>query len=323
MSTVSTTALVDGGKAIALSVVFGMVVAFVPVLAILALPLVPIPVAYVTCRHRLLIGVLAAIGIGALSLLLAGPVNGLLVFLLAALVGIGSGMAIKHGAGRQKLLLILTGLFLAALVSWGAVGLVNAGMSPADAVSSVTDQVIKIGQQTPALFGGQQGLNQLRDTLSMIPYLLPALLLVAALALSAGMVFLTRRVFDRLGQAFPDGLPFRELRLHFSLAYAMIVGLICYLFSPYISADYSSAVYLTGLNLLIVSQALFFVQALAITHFFLGGFQVSRVKRVIVYTFLVLLQTTLSLPSWLGLLDIWIDYRRRFTRRTKPGPGQV
>ena len=301
-----------------MSVVFGLILAFAPVLSIAAVPLVPIPIAYVSRRHGLLVGVLASIGTGAICFLLSDPFSALLVFLLAALVGIGAGAALGRGIGRQWLLFAVSGLFLTAFVAWGAAALASAGMTPVDAVNSLTDQVVQAVQQSPALLGGQDWLGQLRDTMSMIPYLLPALLMVAAMGFAAVMIYMSRRFFMRMGLDFPEGGSFKDLRVHFSLAYAMIAGLVCYLVSPHIADAYSSAVYLIGVNLLIISQTLFFVQALSIAHFFLSRLKASRVRSVIVYICLGLLQVTLSLPSWLGLFDIWLDYRRRFTSRIKP-----
>ena len=60
---------------------------------------------------------------------------------------------------------------------------------------------------------------------------------------------------------------------------------------------------------------LFFIQGMAIASFFLWAYKVSRVKRVAVYICLVLLQLTLSLTSWMGLFDTWLDYRHRFIKK--------
>jgi uncharacterized protein YybS (DUF2232 family) len=316
LSGISTNALVDGGKAAGLSVLFGLVLAFMPVLAILAVPLLPIPVAYVIARHGLAPGGLTALAAGAL-LIAVEPFSGILAFLLMALAGTGAGIMLRRGASQARLLAVLSALFLAAMVIWAAVVMLSTGMGPVEAVHNVTGQMLAAGQQSSSLIGGQDGLNQLRDILDLMPYLLPSLMLVAAMAFSAIAVFLARPVFARLDQEFPAGAPFRDLRLHYSLAYLMIGGLVCYLVSPFVSDSASSVIYLVGLNMLIVSQALFFVQAIAIAYYFLTQYNVSRVKRIGVYACLVLLQMTLSLPSWMALFDIWFDYRRRFAKKGK------
>ena len=317
MGGLSTSALVDGGKAIGLSVLLGVVLAFMPVLSIFAVPLLPIPAAYVAVRHGALPALLSGLAAGAL-LIVMEPVSGLLAFLLAALVGTGAGIALRRGAGQTRLLAALTLLFLAAMAIWAGVLMAGAGLGPVAAVHSVTDRALAtVQQQTPSLLGGQDGFSQLRDILGLMPYLLPSLFLVTAIAFAALTVLMARPVFSRLGQAFPAGTHFGELRMHYSLAYVMIAGLACYLVSPLVSDSASNTIYLVGLNLLIVSQALFFVQAIAIAYYFLARHNVSRVKKIGVYAGLVLLQMTLSLPSWMALFDIWFDYRRRFAKKGK------
>lgn len=317
MTSFSKAASVDWAKAVALSAVFGLVLVFMPLLAVLAVPLVPVPVAYLAVKRGPAASALAALAVGLICFAFAGAPGGLLAFLLAALAGAGAGIALRRGVSQTTLFLLLTALFLAAQLVWAAAVLVAAGMGPVAAVHSVTDQALQISRRAPSLLAGQDTIVQLRGFFDLLPYLLPSLLLLASLAFAAVSVFAARHAFDRLQQPFPHGFCFRDLRLHFSLAYVMIIGLICYLVSPYLGGAFAAPARLAGLNFLIVSEALFFVQALAITIFFLARLKVSKTKQAIVYVCLVALQLGLSLPSWLGLFDIWIDYRRRFDKRVK------
>lgn len=316
MSSISTSALADSGKAVALSVVLGAVLAFVPLLSVLALPALPVPIAFITSRHGAASGLLAALAAGLLCTVFTGPLGGLMVLLLSV-VGSGAGIGLRRGVSLSRLFLLVTILFLAALALWSGAVLVVTGMGPDGALG----RVVEDGASFTSGFSTTLGMDQsdveaaeaaFRDLASMLPYLLPALLLVMSIVLSGATVALSRQVFQRLKQPFPAGYRFSAFRLHFAFAYLMIAGLICDLASPYLASGYSEAVALVGMNIIIVSGVLFFIQGLAISHFFMEKYKLSRGWRILVYLALFVIQVLSSLVSWLGLFDTWIDYRRRF-----------
>lgn len=140
MSSISTAALADGGKAVALSVVLGVIFAFVPFLSIVAVPALPVPVAYITSRHGVPVGLLASLATGLLVSVFAGFFAGLLVFLLAAAVGVGTGTGLRREMPLMRLLILVAALFLVSLLVWLAVLLASAGLSPVAAVDQVADQ---------------------------------------------------------------------------------------------------------------------------------------------------------------------------------------
>ena len=111
--------MADGGKAVALTVIFGLVLAFYPVVSIAAIAVIPIPAAYVTARH----GVAAGVAVGVLAgliCLLFEPLSGLLTCLLALIAGVGAGIALKRGISQSRLMQVLVGLFFLAFAAWAA-----------------------------------------------------------------------------------------------------------------------------------------------------------------------------------------------------------
>lgn len=317
----SIAALTDGGKAVALSVVLGGVLAFVPIVSVAAVPAMPVPAAFVTSRHGFIPGMLASLAAGLLCTVFAGPFAGLLVTLLA-IVGAVAGVALRAGMPLMKLFLLVAASFLVALLLWSGILLASAGLNPSAAIQQITDQAVQPVSQVYSDLGMDQQsiddtIQRFRDFTAVLPYLLPALLLVSSLLLSSATVALSRQVFHRLKQPFPDGFSFREFRLHFIFAYGMILGLVLELVSPYIEGSAGDAVNLTGVNLLILMELLFFVQGVAIAYYFMRGFKVARPWRILVYISLAALQILFSLVSWLGLFDTWIDYRRRFGKKGK------
>ncbi len=324
MSSISTAALADGGKAVALSVVLGVIFAFVPFLSIVAVPALPVPVAYITSRHGTSVGLMASLATGLLVSVFAGFFAGLLVFLLGAAVGVGTGTGLRREMPLMRLLILVAALFLVSLLAWLAVVLASAGLSPVAAMDQMADQAVGPASEVYAGLGMDQqsidaAVDSFRDFITMLPYLLPALLLVLSIVLSGATVALAKQVFLRLKQPFPASFSFREFRLHFAFAYLMIVGLACELVVPYVPSAYADPIGFTGMNLVIVSEALFFIQGLAVAYFFLCRYKIPQTARVMIYAAMFIIQLLFSLVSWLGLFDTWIDYRRRFNRNKTRG----
>lgn len=331
MSTNSRTALLDGGKAIALSVALGVVIAFMPLLSFLAVPAMPIPVAFMTSRHGVFAGLSASLLVGAACMLLTvglvgpeGVFAGLLIFMLTAIAGMGGGLALRRGVSQFRLFVAMTAIFCVTLFLWLGALLLIVGKDPVSALQAIVDSSVEPSSQVYRAMGMSQqdidsALSQARDFVSVLPYMAPAVLLVVSIALSGVNLALGRRVFERLRQPFPRDFVFRDFRVHWAFAYALILGLVCQLLAPYAPERYSSVVELTGANLYYIAELLFFIQGMAIAGFFLWAYKVSRVKRVAVYVCLVLLELALSLTMWMGLFDTWLDYRRRFIRKNLSG----
>lgn len=328
MSTDSRSALQDGGKAVAFSVALGVVIAFVPLFSIVAIPAMPIPAAFITSRHGFNAGLLVSLLTGTACMALTAPLvgfaAGLLIFLLTAIAGLGGGLALRKGVTQFRLFVSTAAVFFAALLLWLAALLLLSGQGPVSAIESLVDATAEPSRQLYQAMGMNEqdvdeAITQAREFALMLPYLAPAVLLVVSIALSGANLALGRRVFEKLRQPFPRDFVFRDFRVHWVFAYAIIVGLLCQLLAPYAPEEYVSAVDFTGANLFIISEVLFFIQGMAIANFFLWAYKVARIKRLAVYFCLILLQLTLSLTSWMGLFDTWLDYRRRFIRKNLSG----
>lgn len=320
MSTSSTSAIADGGKAAGLSVLLGLVLAFAPLVSVLALPLLPVPAAYMAARHRAVAGVLTGVLAALVCAPLTGPGFALLVLLLASLVGGGMGAAARSGMSTLRLFCLVAALFLVSAVVWAGVLLALAGAGPVTALNEITGEAL---DSTRGIYIGMgmdeqsvdELLDQVREFTELLPYLMPGILLIASALLSGSAMAAVRRVFERLRQPFPRDFEFAAFRLHFVFAYGMIAGLACELAAAWLDESYSFTVSLVGMNLIMVTQTLFFIQGLAIAHFFLSLRRTGRGKRVLVFGGLGMMELFLPLVSWLGLFDTWFDYRRRFTAR--------
>ena len=328
MGTTTKPVLLDSGKAVGASIGLGIVLAYMPMFSVFAVPALPIPAAYITSRYGILAGLAISLVVGAVCMALTVPLigvyAGLLIFMLMAMAGIGAGLALRHGISQFRLFVCMVAVFLAVLFLWLGTLLLIVGKTPVGAIESLVDSTAEPTRQIYTAVGmGQEDIDSMvadfREFASSLPYLAPALLLLVSLVFSWVNLAVARRVFDWLSQPFPRDFTFRNFRVHWAIAYVFILGLLCQLLSPYAPEIYAGAVEVTGANIYLATSAIFFIQGLAVASFFLWSFKQSLGKKVAVYSVLVLLELLLSLTMWMGLFDTWIDYRRRFIRKKMRG----
>ncbi len=161
--------------------------------------------------------------------------------------------------------------------------------------------------------------QQFQALLRVLPYLLPSVFAIAGLLLVAASLALAGSIFPRAGQAVSSNLSFARFRLHWGMAYGFIAGLVLLVVSPSLDSG-AEAARLIGLNLLLIFQTLYFLQGLALVHSFSVSRRLGGGGRALLYGGAVVGQLMLWMLSWVGLLDTWFDYRKRFAPR-EPAPS--
>lgn len=320
-STFTTPAVSEAGKAIALAVVLALAVTYVPLASILALPLLPLPVAYLTKRRGLRVGLAAAFGTGALAVMLTGPGNGLLALFLAGLVAVAMGWAFQQQWGLSRALLATAGATAVSLAVWaGAVWMITGldrervGEMMDSSLQGAVDAYRALGMAEATI---QNAEEQVRAVVDILPYLLPSILGVAGLAFAVAALGLAALIFPRVGESLPGVFAFSRFRIHWSAAYGFIAGLGLMLAARY--AEMQEPFRMAGLNLIVFFQSLFFIQGLAVVHWYTVSRKVAGGRRALIYAIALMSQFFLQLVSWAGLLDTWFDYRERFAPRPTDG----
>lgn len=315
MSTFTTPAVSEAGKAVALAVVLSVLVAYVPLLALIAIPALPLPLGYLTLRRGVRVGVAGAVCVTALATAVTGLTNGLLALLVAGFLGVVVGVALRAHRGFSWTLLVSTVGATAALAAWTGSVWVVTGMSRAQLSKLVDDSMTAAGELYTTMGMSRATIDQasvqIHETLRMIPYLSPAIAGVGGVILASAVLGLAAVVYPHLGERSVEHLAFSRFRLHWGTAYGYIGGLALLVLASRFGA-YQELVRMVGLNLLVFFQTLFFLQGLALAHWFVVSRGMSTGTRVLVYGAALLGQTTLQLTSWAGLLDTWFDYRKRF-----------
>lgn len=313
------------GKAVVATVIIGLCLGMLPLVQPLLVPILPLPAAYVLARE----GWKPAAAVLLLSTLLIYPVAGaaLAVFVCLLLVGpsLGLGVAIRRGWGFGRSLGVISASICGVLVIWGLFVWQVLGVGADELSSLVNASVEAVGARYSELGMSEETIEvisgQIQEIVGMAGYLAPGLIGMSAILLAACCLGLGYVVFPRTHARIKPAYSFSGFRLHWGIAYVTILGLALLLVTAG-RGSWGDVPTYVGVDLLLVSQTLFFLQGLAVIHALVTGRGVRQSLRVAVYIAAVVGQLLTQLTGLFGLLDTWFDYRRRLTP-SGPGAGQV
>lgn len=316
--------LVSVGKAVAGTVIIAVLMVFLLPVAPVLMLLLPLPVAYVVARHGWVGGAVVAVVSAALLYAGAGSSIALLVFLVVMSAGMTLGWALRSGWRFPRSLAVISGSFLVAVVVYGVMLWLWFGVGLSElkqeGLRSVNDLGTMYSQMGVSSATSAAALSYYRKLLDIFPYLLPGLLGMGVILTAAASTGLAYLIFPKLRKPQAVGMSLAGLRLHWGLAYVSIVGLAMLLFSRG-AQGWRAVLFYAGIDLLLVSQTLFFLQALAVLSWFGTVRKWRPGQRVLVFVSAVLAQFV-QLTGVVGLLDTWIDYRKRFALKSS-GPDSL
>jgi uncharacterized protein YybS (DUF2232 family) len=325
MMALSPLPLVSMGKAVVSTVIIGVCLFIVPLAPLVLAPLLALPLAYVVARHGRGSGVVVAAVVGALLWAVVGEGPALLVFLVLITCGLVLGWALSKGWGFSRTLGWTSGSLVLASVIYGMILWLVFGVTLSGLREAAYRSIAEAGRLYADIGVSATTVDalssQLRKLVDVLPYLVPGLLGMAALLLAACSVGLAYLIFPRLRYKSTITMSLSGFRMHWGVAYASIVGLAMLLFSRGEGAARSFLLY-TGVDILLVSQTLFFLQALGVIRWLGWARQWRPGSRAAVFILAVFAQALFQLTGLVGLLDTWIDYRRRFALKS-PGAGSA
>ena len=316
--------LVSVGKAVAGTVIIAVLMVLLLPLAPVLILFLPLPVAYMVARHGWASGVVVAVVSAALMYLGAGIGTGLLVFLVAAGAGVTLGWALRSGWRFPRSLAVIAGSLLVALVVYGVIIWLGFGVGFAElkreGLNSINDMGTLYSQIGVSSATSDTMLGYYRTLLDVFPYLIPGFLGMGVILAASATTGLAYLIFPKLRKPQAVGMSLSGFRLHWGVAYMSIAGLAMLLFSRG-GQGWREVLLYIGIDLLLVSQTLFFLQALAVLRWFGADRQWRPGSRTLVFISAVVAQF-FQLTGLVGLLDTWIDYRKRFALKSS-GPGSV
>lgn len=252
----------------------------------------------------LLVGILAAV-LGQLDMFLFGVTAvpfGVTLFLSARNQ---EGAASSGGKG-------LVVLSMTWLLFWGCFALLT-GSNPYTSLVQSLDQGF---QQTLELYSSKEagltpelvyGLHSITNTLrTMLPRLLPGILLTSMLGTVWLNMVVINRLFGRIGRA-PWGR-YADWVLPEHLVWVPIAASIALLVGDGLIRD-------LGGCLLLASGTLYFFQGLAVLLTLLTRWRVPTFARLLLYGMLVIQSYSLPVLAVLGMSDVWFNLRRKSDER--------
>lgn len=317
--------LISVGKAVAGTVMIAVLMLILPVAPVVLAPFLALPLAYVVARHGWVSGTLVAMVAAALLYVGAGIGVALLVFLVTVSVGTALGCALKSGWRFPRSLAFTAISLLVSLVVYGVILWLVFGLSLTELKQASYDSIASAGRMYSDMGVSASSVDtatsQLRKLVDVFPYLAPGVLGMFVVLMGASTLGLAYLIFPRLRQKVAVTMSLSTFRMHWAVAYASIAGLAMLLFARGTGPWHSVLLY-AGIDVLLVSQTLFFLQALGVLRWFGANRQWRPGSRTALFISAVIAQALFQLTGLVGLLDTWIDYRKRFALKS-PGPGSL
>lgn len=294
---------VEGAFLAALTVILYLASIYIPILGVFVSFLCPLPVMFLVIRWGARVGILASFVASALVFTLAGLMQAVTCLVGFSLLGIAMGVTVRRKYALPEILILNTGVSLLSKLALVGIALIVAGKNPLVENIRLLEETLKRTPWIPQNLPGTEGL------LELVQLIMPALLLVASLFDTGCNFLLGRWIGKRLGLSFPEIPPFSEWRLPRSVFWVFVLGWVFVLFGG------PSVLGKIGINLQIVTQLLFLFQGLSLVYYFLGRHIRSKAVRVGILAFLMFQPLLSSLLSWLGVFDVFFDFRRLGTKQ--------
>lgn len=273
-----------------------------------ALIILPLPALVATARYGARTGAIVAVSAAVPGMLLAGP--GLAVPVLTATLALGVGQALltRSGVRASRLLAICIGVFVI---------LAGIGTAFAFATKTLTLSTLRKMSETLqrelARYGGtstQQSEEALRAFRDLYVYVLPAGLIVLCCVAGLASFLISQRVLRGRGLPNVSLPPFKDWQVPWYMAWGFLLGLAAAVGYRYLDRQSGMITMYVGLNLMIVFGTLFMVQGLSLVLFFCDKFKLRPGVRALLLLLAGLLQSLVQALTWLGLFDVWFNYRK-------------
>lgn len=317
----ATRSLTEGALLAALAALLGIASLYLPIGGILLMLVWPLPLTLVVLRHGLPIGLMSTLVTGILLSLFMGPVQGLLMLVNMAGVGLCFGYCFRKRISAGKTLFIGTviaavsvalALFLSTWIS---------GLTWGDFMAqSVTmlDDILNMYQEMgmlETLAGPDTTVEQFRQQLiDTMQIMLPAAFVIISMLTAAANYGISKLVLRRLGYPADHLRPFSQWRLPWQMLWALIAGLAVMLFGSYSGREIIAKI---GMNILYVVVPILMVFGVSFFVWCWKRLRSPGVRMVLLLFVLFTFQYCFIIFPLIGLVDSIVDLRAMFLERQR------
>ncbi|HQD54782.1 MAG TPA: DUF2232 domain-containing protein [Peptococcaceae bacterium] len=313
-----TPALKDGFFTLLFVVLLGLVGLFIPSFMMLIQLFWAVPLIVLLVRHGFAFGLYTFVFIFAILLVLAGPVQALILLLPLGGVSWAYGLAFRKDYRPRTALLLGVGVTMAAFLGLILFLVLQRGIT-LDYISqqlqaNVEPMIEKyrseglFNKNYPG-FTEETFRQQLQIAVQTIIRLFPALSLIWGTIVAAANYFFARSALQSLEMQVPVVSPLSQWQLPWWVIWGFIFGYAAYLWGDYYEVAWALVV---GQNIMLLYALVFFVLGCAVASFFLKKYISSSNMRWVVVLLCLLFTGILLvvLLVLLGLLDLLFNYRK-------------
>jgi uncharacterized protein YybS (DUF2232 family) len=322
--------LTEGAVLAGLVAMLALATRYLPLVGIVTIYLCPLPLALLVIRRGLRIAILGSVVAALVGTMLAGPIVGFSVLVSFAPMGLIIGIGARRGWQASRIVLLGT---LASAVSVAAsfMGLTGQGVQTlAGMRQQMVDAINRSIEMATGLYT-RFGLSkeqvdalaaQYQAFIQILPYILPAMLLVSAATAAWLNYEVGRRVLRRLGYELAALPPIRSWRFPiwtawvFALGYVLaIAGSVLQMKGYVLAAKLAES---AGGSLLVSMILAFTLQGVVAGWVILGNFELSPAERTIGIVIAIVFSSSLPIINAiflvLGVLDSTWKVRERWGR---------
>lgn len=312
-----TRSMVETGIVAALGAVATILGYYVPFLN-LFLIFTAIPFAIITLRNGISYGIAGAFVASILVAITTNPLSALIVLISSGISGVFLGFVVKRGLKTGPAIIVTS---VATLISLYISYYVVLPLTGLDLSTQVDQMIIEMNQSMTAM---QNGMNsspeaaaesaKLLDLYTKnMKLLIPAGIILSAVASATANYMLFRAILKRLRVALPEMKPFREFRLPGSVFFGMLIMVSLSYISGKLGIIKSEALLV---NIYAVFSIGFTIQGAAVLAYYFKRFPGRRGLKILLVGMLVFTGSTLYLTI-LGMIDILFNFRVRLEDRLK------
>lgn len=325
---ITTRGLIEGALLAGLAAVFILLSSF-PFVGLFFLLFCSVPITVVTVRNGTFTGAVSAVISVLIVALLLGPISAISGGLQYILLGWVMGYMLYHRKSGSKTLhaVVITSAIATVFVLLIGLGLI--GFTP-DAIATYMDEYSKemlsvyqstgmIGMMTSQGISEMQVTQMLQQSIRIVFYILPAIMIISRSIMALITYFLTVQVLKRLKIRIPRVQNFQKWGLPSSAVWGLIFVWALWLAGDYIQISWIN---ILSLNCLIIYGALLFLNGFALSCYCFKFHQMSTLMKIIGTIFLLFFISAFFVACILmGLADLLFDFRKLRVDNKKVSKG--
>lgn len=314
-----TKSMVEGALLAALTVLLSLVGIYLPVIGAFIAFTWPVPITILGLRHGLKWSLMATVVSGIILSLLVSPMQALSLVLGFGLLGIVLGEAVKRDLSVGKIIWLgATASLISKIILFFAASFLLGLNSFAENFTMMQRSIDQVLEMYKNMGMDKNQLEAMRESfhnmIGLMKIVFPSLLVVASILDTFLNYILSQAILKRLGYPAKKVPPFSEWRLPRWVVAGFIIGIIFLIGGQHYKIEGLTTV---GLNLQYFSSMLFLIQGFAVVSYYLAKYKVTGIIRWLILLMLFITPIFVGILVWVGLLDVWFDYRR-FGRGNNP-----